>query len=706
MADYSSACSQVIDAVGGLDNIVSVAHCATRLRLVLVDKKKYDSNTIDKIEGVQGLFFNSGQLQIIFGLNVPEVYKTFLKVSSEQGKDFSSVKMDVKPKKQNFIMAMLKTLPPIIMPILGVMVSCALITAILSIINIILVKGFDVDITGNNWYLLFNNIGSLVTNFLILFICLSAAKLWKVNIFIAGAIGVFLVGAPSIGVLIPGWSEYWRTDVVGTTGESINIEIGKINGTAPYVTSIFTGIAAIKFCSIIEHWLNKKVSDNWKMFFVASISIVLTLIFSLLFFGPIMKYLEEGLRIVSAGVTDKSLYGFGVAILACFMAPIIITGIHQIFTPIILGNIAATAISNNGTGFDLVVATMIASNIAQSAAAFSVGFKTKDHKIKSLALSSGVVALMGITEPAMFGVNLRNKKAFISAMLGAFCGGWFLGFMQVAQIGMGPSPGLLTLLFSLPTKEIEGVMQGPTSIYNIAWMAIGMAISFGVTMLISLLWMSTKTKEKQSVLGQKLNLVKTQIGVIHTNFMNSKFMIGYENFKRNITFLYDKKAKTEFEYPNLPQLNQVDSPIEGKYIKLSDVKDPIFSSGTMGIGFAIDPTNGIVRSPFHGEVTMVFATKHALSLKSNDGIEVLIHIGIDTVKLGGKYFKTYVSENQLVKQGDKLIKFNYKKIKKLGYENCVISIITNKQENKKYDFILENNNQTDVKYNQEIIAIN
>lgn len=678
MASKNEIALKLLEAVGGKDNVINVTHCATRLRLELKDKKAYDAKEIDKIEGVQGCFFNSGQLQVIFGLSVPEYYNAFKEVSGITGK------MKTPVKKQNFIMSTLKIFPSTIMPCLNVMVGLAMITAIITIIDVICTQGFNLNIQNNNWYTLFKQIGVLCTNFLVVFICISAAKYWKVSIYNALAVGLFLVAGPVLGTLIPGWAYYNMS----------------ITGSLPYATSIFAGLITIKIGSIVEKFLNKKLNDNIKMFFVSGITITSAILFCVLLFGPIMGYIEEGLGILSGYLTHKNAYGFGIGLLAFLFAPLVITGVHQALIPVIITNTMTN-------GFDMLSLAMLASNLAQGMAAIGVAIRAKDAKTRALGYSSGAVALFGITEPAMFGINMRNKKAFFSAMIGAFCGGWFMGFMQTAVfLGVG-SPGLLYVIGGISPDFNQFPLEqyphlGDFTMLNVAWMAIGMAITMGVTLGLSLLF-SKESKNKDTKFNRAINQFKTNLSLQYNKFQNSNFVKSYNAGMQKVRFLFDKKAKLEHEYEHLAQLHEIRSPIDGDFIKLQDCSDKTFASGTMGVGFAIEPRSGIIHAPFNGEVTMIFDTKHAIGLKSNDGVELLIHIGLDTVKLNGKHFKTLVEVNDKFKVGQPLIKFNLEKIKKANYSTQIPIIITNKDQ---FQNININDSLSNISIGQSVLNFN
>lgn len=551
MGDYIKTCSDILNAIGGKENISSITHCATRLRIELIDKQKYNVDDVNKIDNVLGSFYNTGQLQIIFGPKVLDVYKTMISLTGLQGtiKQESTTSSSIPVKRQkNLFMAAIKTIPACIMPILHIFIGCGLILALLNVVMIICQQGFGINITGSSWYKLFQGIGGLCTNFLVLYVCVSAAKLWNVNVFLAMAVGLFLCVGPELGTLIPGWAEYNKNP---------------ITGALPYTASIFTGIISIKLCSLIEHWLDKRVSDNWKMFVIGLPCIVLTILFSVLFFGPIMHWLEYGLGKLTEWLSWPGLYGFGIAILAFLAAPIVITGIHQVFIPLILQETINSGGENINAGHSLLTIFFIASNIAQGCAAIGVAITTKDKKIRNLGWSSGTMALLGITEPAMFGVNLRNKKSFFCAMIGSFIGAWFMGFMRVAQIGMVPiSPSVLNLLFTMPNEltvpwDIYDPFNVPTYI-NLIWMIIGILITMCVTLVLTLIFSRVKkinSQKKETALSRKMKQFNNWMHVTYQKASNSKFSQKYREFKNNIYIFFTKDRKKEKKQKKLASEN-------------------------------------------------------------------------------------------------------------------------------------------------------
>lgn len=596
------------------------------------------------------------------------------------------------------------------MPMIPVLVGCALITAFLSILRIVLDQGFNIVISSNPWYLLFSNTGSLASSYLVIYICINCGKNWGMNVPTAMAIGLFLCLAGTRAQLIPGWADFLK-----------------------YSASIFTGMAKIFLASKIEKFFKTKINDNFQMFVILFVTILISCTFAMLVFGPIMSWIEYGLEWITLnGLQNKYLYGFGLALLGFLMGPLIMTGIHQAL--ITIGTRQYTV----NPGYNTLYIGMLCNNIAQGAAALAVAAKTKDQKMKALAYSSGPIALLGITEPALFGVNLRNKRAFFSTMFGTFCGAWYGAAMGAAiTVYGGGSPSILTILFATHLESItqaevdallgEGVcILGQTPLnqwfttldgqeiflqghytangLTIGWMnmaniAISIAISFVVTFLYTFFTHSDENKEIW--IGRKLSPVKGWFASKNQKYKDSKFHKSFEKFVYDTKCVFNKQMRTEKQYKNSKKLGKLYSPLEGKYIKLENCGDPTFASGTMGQGFAIDPSKGILYAPFNGEVTMLFDTKHAIGLKSNDGLEVLIHIGMDTVKLNGSAFKTKFKVGDKFLLGQKIMKFDIKKIKKNNLSIITTVIVTNASDLKMLTI-----NKNEQKLNNEKSIIN
>lgn len=688
MGKYDATVKELLSLVGGKENVLAVSHCATRLRIVLQDKKKYDAEAIKKLDGVQGLFLNSGQLQIIFGLNVPDYYQSFVDVSGIKGVDLK--RMVNFEKKPNWFMSFIKLFPSVIMPMMSTMIGCALINVILVLVDTIAAQAFNVNLRGNAWFNVFYKMSGLVLNSLVIFICIGCARYWNSSIYNAVAIGGFLaIGGGITGTLLPMWSDYQTNPI----------------GMLPYAQSIFTGMVGVKISSVVERYLNKHLPDNIKIFFTSFCALLAAILFIVIVFGPIMLLIERWLNTWVGELANPSLYGIGIGFFGMIFAPLVITGVHQALIPLAFINFAQF-------GFSPISAGILASNIAQAAAAFGVATLCKDDpKMKSMALTSASVALIGgVTEPAMFGVNLRSKSAFFCAIFGAFVGGWFMGLFGATTTQPGVPSCILSPILAIPNVNTHpGQANILTGNWNPLFIAAGIVITFFTTYLSYIIVGRKKVKENKSKFSQSMINIKTSFYTGWSKLKESSFVQGYGKLKQNIGFAFNQKAEFAHYYDDLPEKykkpkGQMLSPLTGTFVEQKDIPDPTFASGAMGKGFAIEPKNGIVKAPFNGEVVMVFDTKHAIALKSIDGVEVLIHVGLDTVKLNGKGFKILCEKGEKVSAGETLMKFDMKKIQKAGLPTVTTVIVTNSSEYKNIEFQKENH--TEANFNDVLTNIN
>ena len=597
--NYNEIGKQVIEAVGGKDNIVSVMHCATRLRLSLKDESKVNENEVSDIEGVKGTFNAKGQYQIIFGsglvnLVCDEVTKILgIKIEQEEIKE---------EKQGNILSRAVQLLSDIFVPIIPAIVAGGL---LMGINNILTAQGLlapgksviDLYPQFAGLATMINTFSSAAFTFLPVLIGFSATKKFGGNPFLGAAMGMIMVHPDllnaynygKVGVEIPTWNLF------GLAVEAVGYQ-----GTVLPVLGVSWILANIekRLHKVTPTWL-----DNLTTPLLATL---ITGFITFIFVGPVLR--EAGI-LLSDGISwmYNSLGFVGAGIFGLFYAPICLTGMHHSFIAIetqLLASIATT-----GGSFIFTTASM--SNVAQGAAVLAVLLLTKDKKLKSICSASGISALLGITEPAMFGVTLKLRYPFIAAMIGSAVGSAYLGATKVLANALGAAgiPGFLSV--------------NPSHWLNFA---IGMILSF-----------------------------------------ITSFVITMVLFKRN----QPQELKVE------SQKNTIHLPMSGEVLPLEKASDATFASKMMGDGFVIKPTDGKVYAPFDGQITMFFPTKHALGLKSDVGIELLIHCGMDTVKLEGKAFKTYKQAGDKVKAGDLIMEADLKMIKEAGLETETPCVVTN-----------------------------
>ncbi len=596
--DYRKTAQEIYDHIGKKENIISAAHCATRLRLVIADNAKADKDAVENIDGVKGVFFAQGQMQIILGTGVVnKVYAEFIKIAgiSESSKEEAK---QAAASRANPLQRLIKTLGDIFVPIIPAIVASGFLMGIMEALNFMV----------NNGYLNINTSGSIYTfaqlfsntayTFLPILIAFSAGKVFGANPFLAAVIGMIMihpnlqnawtVATEGVAATQKVWFGLYSIDMVGYQGHVIPVVI------------------AVWVLAQIEKRLHKIVPAMLDLFVTPLVSVFVTGYLTLSIIGPVFVTVENGLL---DGVQWLIALPFGIGsfLMGAFYAPTVVAGVHHMYTIIDLGQIAKF-----GMTFWLPLAS--AANLAQGGAALAVALKTKDKKIKSMAVPSALSACMGITEPAIFGVNLRFGKPFVMACIGGACGALFASVTSLGATGTGVT-GIFGILLCLNQPVSYLIM-----------MAISVGVAFALT-----------------------------------------WMFGYKEEKPKETL----ESQKSMESPKLL------SPLEGTGIPLSEVKDATFASEALGKGMAVIPSKGEVWAPCDATVETVFETKHAIGLTGENGVEILIHIGVDTVELGGKFYTAHVKDGDKVKAGQLLISFDMDKIKEAGYDVTTPMIVTN-----------------------------
>ena len=605
--DYRKIAEEIYDKVGKKENLISAAHCATRLRLVIADNNKCDSKAVEEIEGVKGVFFASGQLQIILGTGtVNKVYDEFLQVSGLTAATKAEVKQAA-AAQQNIFKRAIKTLGDIFVPIIPAIVASGFLMGIMEALNFMVNNGFvSLDTTSSIYVFakLFSNVAYV---FLPILIAYSAAKAFGGNPYLGAVIGMLMihpdlqnawtVASQGVQVKQSVWFGLYEIDLIGYQGHVIPV------------------IIAVWVMCFIEKRLHKIVPEMFDLFVTPLLSVFITGYLTYSIIGPVFVLIENG---IIDGIQWLIALPFGVGsfIMGAFYAPTVVAGVHHMYTVIDVGQLAKF-----GVTYWLPLAS--AANLGQGAATLAVAIKTKNAKTKSMALPSAFSAFMGITEPAIFGVNLRYFKPFICGCIGGACGALFASITQLGASGTGVT-GLFGILLCLNMP-----------VQYLSMMAISIAVAFTLTWLFGYKDEETETKKK--------------------------------------TVETDSKAVSVIE----TEPNTVYAPVEGNVIPMEDIKDETFASGVLGQGVGIEPAKGEVTAPFDGTVTTVFNTKHALGLTSNDGLEVLIHVGINTVELEGKYYTAKVADGDRIKAGQLLLTFDKNAISQAGYDVTTAVLVTN-----------------------------
>lgn len=615
--DYRKTAQDILDHVGGSKNIASAAHCATRLRLVIADNKKVSKEALENIDGVKGVFEASGQLQIILGTGtVNKVFAEFIDIAGITASSKAEAK-EAAAEKQNWFMRAIKLLGDIFVPIIPAIVASGFLMGIMNSLDFMNSNGFLQINTHSSIYVFANLFSNIAYTFLQILIAFSAAKAFGANQYLGAVIGMIMIH-PSLQ----------NAYTVATEGvqqtQSVFFGLFKIDMVG-YQGHVIPVIIAVWILAVIEKKLHKIVPEVLDLFVTPLVSVFVTGYLTLSIVGPIFVWAENAILGAIQWMLTLPL-GIGSLIMGSLYAPTVVTGIHQMYTAIDIGQIA-----KYGVTYWLPLAS--AANVAQGAAALAVGIKSKDKKIKSLALPSSLSAFMGITEPAIFGVNLRFFKPFIAGCIGGGCGALYASLVHLGAKGTGVT-GIFGILLCL-NQPLQYLIE----------MVIAVGVAFAISFVIY------KDAEPKAVTADVTETTGTTETV------------------ENIEIADNNKAE-----------EKLTSPVNGTQISLSEVADETFASEMLGTTVAVEPADGKIVAPCDGEVSNIFETDHAVCITTESGGELLIHIGIDTVKMDGKGFTKKVSDSDKVHAGDILVEANLEEIKNAGYQTTTMMILTNTDE--------------------------
>lgn len=628
--DYKQTAQQIFDKIGGKENLISAAHCATRLRLVIVDNGKCDNKAVENIDGVKGVFFASGQMQIILGTGtVNKVYDEFIKIAGISEASKEDVKREA-AKKGNPFQRLIKTIGDIFVPIIPAIVASGFLMGIMEALNFMVNNGFlQINTEGSiyQFAVLFSNVAYV---FLPILIAYSAAKVFGANPYLGAVIGMIMIH--------PNLQNAWTVATEGVQKtQEVFFGLWKIDMVG-YQGHVIPVIIAVFVLSIIERKLHKIVPPMFDLFVTPLVSVFVTGYLTLAAIGPVFVFVENSLL----GGIQKLLtlpFGIGSLIMGGLYALTVVSGIHHMYTVIDLGQLSMY-------GFTYWLPLASAANVAQGGAALAVAVKSKNKKMKSVALPSALSACMGITEPAIFGVNLRYGKPFIAASIGGACGALYASIVGLGATGTGVT-GIFGILLHL---------------HNPLNYVIAMAIAFGVAFVMTgILGFKEEIEEDRDLSNESKELTES-------NTIESK---NEENIAATTELKSEEIAVKAAEYV---------CPIPGEVIPLSEVPDETFSSGVLGDGIGVKPSEGKVYAPFDGTVSTVFDTKHAIGVTTEDGVEMLIHVGIDTVTLKGAPFTAHVETGQKMTKGDLLLEFDMEQIETAGLSVTSAVIITDPAE--------------------------
>ncbi|GAS82507.1 beta-glucoside-specific PTS transporter subunit IIABC [Paenibacillus amylolyticus] len=611
---HQETAQEIIKAVGGTNNINSVYHCVTRLRFDLKNNDKVDNGSLKKLDKVMGTNISGDQFQVIIGNDVAKVFDAMVKEhpAIQQTTENKEPKSD---KKQNVVLKIFETIAGVFAPMLPAITAAGMLKGLLA-----LFVSLGWMSAGTDTYRILSAIGDGVFHYLPLLIAVSAARKFGSNPFVAIALGTALM-YPDMTALL-------------SSGESVGF-LGIPVTAVSYASSVIPILLAVWLMSYVEKWVDRVIPAALKLLLVPLITLLVMVPVTLIAIGPLGTFVGSGL---SGGINWLLNEGGLIAgiVLGGAMALIIMTGMHYALVPIILSNIATL-------GFDKFLPLTFISNMGQAGATLGVFFRAKDKKLKTVALSTSFTALMGVTEPAMYGVNMKYKKPFAAAMIGSAVGGGFaLAFGAKAYVlaGNGGLPGLPSLI-------------GQTFWYSF----VGMILAFIVGAIMSTIFGIKEEEGDAEALAQ---------------------------FSPGASSAPAKAASSDAASVNVDDMGAPEptsdavavAPMTGKSIPLKEVNDPTFGDELMGKGVAFVPTVGELVSPVTGTIMNVFKTKHAIVVRSDNGMELLIHVGINTVKLRGQYFDAHVATGARVQAGDKLLTFELDEIAK-EYDITTAMVVTN-----------------------------
>ncbi len=628
--DYRKCAQEIVDHIGGRDNVAQAAHCATRLRLVIKDNSKVDKDYLDNVDGVKGMFESNGQLQLIIGTGtVNKVYDEFLSITGMT----AATKDDVKAAaaaKQPLWKQLLKPIGDVFVPILPAIVASGLMMGLVEALGKA-VPGFS----ATPWYGFLDMVANTAFAYLPVIVAVSAARVFGGNIFLGAVIGLMMIHSGLLNAwnagsadeinsffgidtgVIPTWNLFGNLKIGGYTLGSIT-RVG-------YQGHVIPVMIAVLFMSKIEKWLHEHVPEMIDLFVTPLTTVFCTALFTFIVIGPIFSGLEN-LVLQGAQVLVKNPVG------ACAMGAIypwtVVMGLHHMYNVIEAGMLASAEFNN----LNIWMPIASAANFAQFGACLAVAVKTKNGKTKAVALPSSLSAALGITEPAIFGVNMRFFKPFIGGMIGGAAGAIFgaVTGLGATSYGVTGIPGYLTINNPL--------------VYTIL-----LAISGGIAFVIT------------NVIWQEE--VKTAPA---SGSASAGSAASAESAPENVIMSCDAGT--------------ILAPVAGKVVGRDMIPDETFASGVLGDGVGIEPSSETVYAPFDGEISTVAESKHAIGISGAGDMELLIHVGVDTVAMNGDGFTPYVSEGDHVTKGQKILTFDKAKIAAAGHPDMVVVLLTNAED--------------------------
>lgn len=653
--NYDALAKTIIKDVGGKDNVISVVHCTTRLRFKLKDEKKANDDALKDTDGVVTVVKAGGQYQVVIGNEVADVYEAVLKEGGFSGggqvadDDLDDSNMSLMDKAIDLISG-------IFTPILGPMAAAGMIKGLTA-----MCASFGWLAKTSGTYEVLYAIGDGFFYFLPLILAITSAKKFKVDRFTAITIGAAMCYPAMVAmnsskkVLFDLFNGTFLHSQVHAT--FLGIPIISMN----YTSTVIPIILAVWFASVVEKWCKKWIPTVVKTFLVPFVTLLIVVPLTFLIIGPLATWIGNALAAITSAVYNFSPVLAGI-LLGGFWQVFVIFGVHWGFVAVMMSNIAAL-------GYDPILGLSLGASFAQIGVVLAILLQTKDQKLKGIALSAFLSGIFGVTEPAIYGVTLPRKKPFVLSCIAAGIGGGLIGFFGTKMYMMG-GMGVFVIPAAIGPKT--GVDM---SVYGLM---IAMAVSFVLGFIL------------QMVLGKKS--------------VDQAYDEKQAKTVQEVANQADTIAKAAPSLASTSDLNvstELVSPLAGELLPLSEVKDEVFSSGAMGEGVAVEPSEGVLHAPADGKVVMTFPTGHAIGMKTSDGAEILMHIGMDTVNLQGHGFETLVAKGDEVKAGDELVKFDIDAIHAKGYVVTTPIVVTNSKDYEKITVV----SQGKVKVGQEILDL-
>lgn len=619
---YNQLAKEIIELVGGEENIIRVGHCITRLRFVLKDNSKADKEALENHDGVVTVRISGGQFQVVIGNHVPDVYKAVVSEGRFESSEKKDEQINEDEEKKGPLSQFIDILSNIFIPVLPFLMATGII------------KGFNAMFLAFGWlsetsgtYQILNVIGDGFFVFLPIFLGYSAMKRFGGTPFLGMAIAAALVH-PSLVSL--GESEPYMTLFSGTVLESpVQVSfLGIPIILMSYTSSVIPIILSTYFASKAEKFFNKVIPQVVKSFIVPMLTLLIIVPLTFIIIGPISTWVAQGLGALIQSSYEMMPIIAGI-IVGGFWQVLVIFGVHWGIIPIYYNNLAVQ-------GFDMLISMTFAASFAQIGAVLAIWIKTKNQKLKRLSFPAFISGFFGVTEPAIYGVTLPLKTPFIMSCIGSAVGGAIIAVTGAALYSAGPLGVFKIPTYIHPEHGIDGGFYG---------MLLAILAAFVIAFLLTYFFGQINKQEEKSVI---------------------------EDTEHN----HPTNTENAAPQPTASSEN-INSPIEGTVIPLSEVPDDVFQTGAMGDGLGIQPTNGKVYAPADGVVTTLFRTKHALGITTLHGAEILIHIGMDTVQLDGRYFTDHVNQGDTVSKGDLLLEFDIPAIEADGYSTVTPVIITN-----------------------------